>query len=160
MPPQTPYSTDLAGREPIAALRETASRIGAIAGRWAAADFERSYAAGKWSARQLLIHLAQTELALGTRARMALTTPDYAAQSFNQDEWIARDATLTGRAALDAFVAIAVMNTALFASLSPADRETTLTHPEYGSLTVDWIVHQMAGHQIHHLRQLEAIVAR
>jgi DinB family protein len=91
---------------------------------------------------------------------MALTTPNYSAQSFNQDEWIARDATLPGRAALDAFLALAVMNTALFAALSPADRETTLTHPEYGSLTVDWIVHQMAGHQIHHLRQLEAIVAR
>ena len=160
MPPQTPYSDDLAGREPIAALRETTSRIGAIAGGWAAADFERSYAPGKWSARQLLIHLAQTELALGTRARMALTTPNYAAQSFSQDEWIARDATLGGRAALDAFLALAVMNTALFASLSPADRETTLTHPEYGSLTVDWIVHQMAGHQIHHLQQLEAISAR
>jgi hypothetical protein len=160
MPPQTPYTTDLAGREPIAALRETTSRIGVIAGGWAAADFERSYAPGKWSARQLLIHLAQTELALGNRARMALTTPNYSAQSFNQDEWIARDATLTGRAALDAFLALAVMNTALFASLSPADRERTLTHPEYGSLTVDWIVHQMAGHQIHHLRQLEAIVAR
>jgi len=160
MPPQTPYTNDLGGRDPIAALRETTSRIGAIAGGWAAADFERSYAPGKWSARQLLIHLAQTELALGTRARMALTTPNYSAQSFNQDEWIARDATLTGRAALDAFLALAVMNTALFASLSPADRERTLTHPEYGSLTVDWIVHQMAGHQIHHLRQLEAIVAR
>jgi len=160
MPPQTPYTNDLGGRDPIAALRETTSRIGAIAGGWAAADFERSYAPGKWSARQLLIHLAQTELALGNRARMALTTPNYSAQSFNQDEWIARDATLTGRAALDAFLALAVMNTALFASLSPADRERTLTHPEYGSLTVDWIVHQMAGHQIHHLRQLEAIVAR
>ena len=160
MPPQTPYTNDLGGRDPIAALRETTSRIGAIAGGWAAPDFERSYAAGKWSARQLLIHLAQTELALGNRARMALTTPNYSAQSFNQDEWIARDATLTGRAALDAFLALAVMNTALFASLSPADRERTLTHPEYGSLTVDWIVHQMAGHQIHHLRQLEAIVAR
>ena len=160
MPPQTPYTNDLGGRDPIAALRETTSRIGAIAGGWAAADFERSYAPGKWSARQLLIHLAQTELALGNRTRMALTTPNYSAQSFNQDEWIARDATLTGRAALDAFLALAVMNTALFASLSPADRERTLTHPEYGSLTVDWIVHQMAGHQIHHLRQLEAIVAR
>jgi len=160
MPPQTPYTTDLAGREPIAALRETTSRIGAVAGGWAAADFERSYAPGKWSARQLLIHLAQTELALGTRARMALTTPNYSAQSFNQDQWIARDATLTGRAALDAFLALAAMNLAMFDALTRADRETTLSHPEYGALSVDWILHQMAGHQIHHLKQLEAISAR
>ena len=33
----------------------------------------------------------------------------------------------------------------------------TLSHPEYGSLTVDWIIHQTAGHQIHHLKQLEQI---
>jgi len=28
---------------------------------------------------------------------------------------------------------------------------------EYGRLTVDWMIHQMAGHQVHHLRQLERI---
>jgi hypothetical protein len=81
-----------------------------------------------WSARQILTHLAQTEIALSTRARMALTTPSDVAQSFDQDTWIAR--------------------------------ATTLSHPEYGSLTVDGILHQMAGHQIHHLKQLEEIATR
>ena len=157
MPPETPYTTDLGNREPIAALRETTSRIGAIAGGWASADFERSYAPGKWSARQLLIHLAQTELALGTRARMALSTPGYVAQGFDQDTWIGRDSRLSGPEAVDAFVALARMNGLLFEGLSAADRVTPLTHPEYGSLTVDWILHQLAGHQIHHLEQLERI---
>jgi len=160
MAPQTPYSSALDGREPIAALRDTTSRIGEIARQWSPADFERSYAPGKWSARQILVHLAQTELALGTRARHALTTPNYAAQSFDQDKWMARESGLDGPAALNAFLALAAMNLALFASLSPADRETTLTHPEYGALSVDWIVHQMAGHQIHHLKQLEGIAPR
>ena len=49
------------------------------------------------------------------------------------------------------------MNAALFAATSPADRSISLSHPEYGALTVDWIIHQMAGHQIHHLEQLEQI---
>ena len=160
MAPQTPYTTDLAGRDPIEALRDTTSRIGALAGAWSPADFERSYAPGKWSARQILTHLAQTEIALGHRARMALTTPNYAAQSFDQDTWIARESTTSGRDALDAFLALAAMNRALFASRSPADRATTLSHPEYGSLTVDWILHQMAGHQIHHLKQLEETATR
>ena len=52
------------------------------------------------------------------------------------------------------------MSIALFASLSDADRAITLSHPEYGSLTIDWIIHQMAGHQIHHLRQLDEIATR
>jgi hypothetical protein len=160
MPPETPYTNDLAGREPIAALRETTARIGELARAWAPADFERSYAPGKWSARQILTHLAQSELALGTRARFALTTPSYTAQVFEQDHWMARESALPGPAALDAFVALAAMNQALFASLSPADRATAFTHPEYGALTVDWVVHQMAGHVIHHLKQLEEIAAR
>jgi len=160
MPPQTPYTNDLAGREPIAALRETAARISVLARAWSPADFERSYAPGKWSARQILTHLAQSELALGTRARFALTTPNYAAQAFEQDAWMARESTLPGPAALDAFAGLAAMNLALFASLSAADRATAFSHPEYGALTVDWIVHQMAGHVIHHLKQLEEIATR
>src|SRR6185503_17893139 len=66
-------------------------------------------------------------------ARAALTTPNYAAQSFDQDKWMARESGLDGPAALNAFLALAAMNLALFASLSPADRETPLTHPEYGA---------------------------
>ncbi|MBI4485531.1 MAG: DinB family protein [Acidobacteria bacterium] len=160
MLPQTPYTADLGDRDPIAAMRESSDRIRALTAGWTAAEFERAYAPGKWSARQVLIHLAQTELALGSRARLALTTPNYVAQAFDQDRWIALDATISGREALEAFVAISGMNRAFFKALSPADRATTLSHPEYGALTVDWILHQMAGHQIHHLKQLEAIPSR
>jgi hypothetical protein len=157
MPPQTPYSSELGDREPVAAMREATEHIRALAGSWTPDRFDRSYAPGKWSARQILTHLAQTELALGTRARMALSTPDYTAQPFDQDLWMQREPAQSGREALDAFVALARLNAALFASLSPADRATPLAHPEYGALTVDWIVHQVAGHQIHHLRQLEQL---
>jgi len=49
------------------------------------------------------------------------------------------------------------MNRAFFETLSEADLSTPFSHPEYGSLTVDWIRHQTAGHQLHHLKQLEQI---
>jgi len=160
MPPITPYTADLDNREPVSAMRDTVARIRALVSTWRPDQFERTYAPGKWTARQILTHLAQTEIALGCRARMALTTPGYAAQSFDQDQWMAREPATTGHDALDAFLGTAAMNTALFATLTDADRATTLAHPDYGSLTVDWIVHQMAGHQIHHLKQLEAITNR
>ena len=138
-------------------MHAVGKRLHELLDGWSPADFERTYAPGKWTARQILMHLAQTEVALGYRARMALTTPGYAAQSFDQDAWMAKESALGGEEALDALLAIMAMNRALFASLSADDRAMTLTHPEYGSLTVDWIVHQMAGHQIHHLKQLEVI---
>src|SRR5260221_13210981 len=121
MPPTTPYSADLAGRDPILAMRESSARYRAIAGGWSPAQFERTHAAGKWTARQVLVHLAQTELALGTRARMALTTPDYHAQNFSQDDWLAHEGTLSGRDAREAFLAMSRMNAEFFAALSARD---------------------------------------
>ena len=157
MAPTTPYTEDLAGRDPIDAFRDTLARFRALVGAWSPSDFDRGYAPGKWSARQILVHLAQIELGLGTRARLALTTPGYVAQPFDQDRWMAREGTLGAREALDALLAIGAMNAAFFASLSPADRALTFSHPEYGAISIDWLLHQMAGHQIHHLRQLERI---
>jgi hypothetical protein len=80
-----------------------------LTNRWSAGDFERSYAPGKWTARQILIHLAQTELALGNRARMALTIPNYAAQKFDQDQWVEREGSLDARTAVEALLALMTM---------------------------------------------------
>ncbi|MQA31452.1 MAG: hypothetical protein GEU82_16725 [Luteitalea sp.] len=157
MAPVTPYSAALADRDPVTAMRESAERVRVLTAAWGPENFERSYAPGKWTARQILTHLAQTELALGTRARMALSTPGYVAQPFDPDAWMLREHSLSGRDGADAFVVLNRMNAAFYGALAPADRQTPLAHPEYGALTVDWIIHQSAGHQIHHLRQLEQI---
>src|SRR5262245_901580 len=122
MPPQTPYTADLGDREPIAAMKQTPARLRALTKPWSADRFEKSYAAGKWSGRLVIVHLAQTELALGTRGRMALTVPGYVAQAFDQDDWIGRDSRLEGLGAVDAFCAVASMNALFFESLTAAER--------------------------------------
>jgi hypothetical protein len=160
MAPVTPYSADLSGRDPIEAIGDTIARVEAMTANWTPAEFQRSYAPGKWSARQILTHLAQSEIAFGTRVRMALTVADYAAQSFDQDLWMARESDLNGPAAANAYLSTSRMNLAFFEGLSEADLATPFSHPEYGSLTVSWILHQTAGHQIHHLKQLEEINQR
>ena len=155
--PTTPYTRYLGDRDPIATMRESLETFQSLTRDWPADRFERSYAPGKWSARQVCTHLAQTEMALGCRARMAISTPGYAAQSFDQDVWMSHEQGMDGREALQAFLALARMNVMFFERLSAAERATALSHPEYGELTVDWIIHQMAGHHINHLLQLERI---
>ncbi len=160
MPQTTPYSGALAGREPLAAMRDATGRYEAITAGWTVQDFERSYADGKWSARQILVHLAQTEIALGFRARMTLVTPNYTSMNFAQDQWLASEQSTDAATARHAFLALSRLNQLFFANLSREQLDTALTHPEYGPLTVDWILHQMAGHYWHHLGQLEQIVRR
>ena len=88
---------------------------------------------------------------------MAVVTPNYVAQPWDQDTWVPLDAGLTGTDAVSAFVAVGSMNLSFFERLSPAQLEIGMRHAEYGHLTVNWILHQMAGHQINHLQQLKAI---
>lgn len=152
-----PYATDLGDRKPLEALAETPGRIQKRVDGWTTQQFERSYGPGKWSARRILVHLAQTELALTTRARFALTQQGYAAQAFSQDDWLPLDDRMDARTALDAYLTMRRMNIEMWRALTPDQVNRPFTHPEYGALTVGWIMAQMAGHDIHHLRQIEQI---
>jgi hypothetical protein len=152
-----PYGSDLGDRDPLRALEETPERIRKLVEGWSPDRFERSYAPGKWSARRVLVHLAQTELSLGTRARFALTQDGYAAQSFSQDDWLPIDDGLNAKGALAAYLALRRMDVAMFGRLTAAQRDRSFSHPEYGTLTVWWVANQLAGHDLHHLKHFEMI---
>jgi hypothetical protein len=61
------------------------------------------------------------------------------------------------RAALDAYTALRQFNLAMWRGLTPEQINRGFHHPEYGELTVGWIMAQMAGHDIHHLKQFELV---
>ena len=152
---KNPYGDDLGDRDPYQALGETPQRINALVGGWTDEQFERSYAPGKWSARQILVHLTQTELALSTRARFALTEPGYKAQAFDQDDWMPLDEATDARTALNAYLALRAFNLVMWRGLADEQKARPFSHPEFGDLTAGWIAAQMAGHDIHHLKQFE-----
>jgi hypothetical protein len=153
---KNPYAEPLGALDPIKGLSETPKKIKALTSKWTARQWNKSYAPGKWTARQIAVHLAQTELALTTRVRFAASAPGYVAQAFDQDAWIALDHS-DGPTAVDAYVALRRFNLAMFKGMSPKLRKQPFTHPEYGELTPDWVAAQLAGHELHHLRQLKAI---
>jgi uncharacterized damage-inducible protein DinB len=152
-----PYGEDLGNRDPLEALADTPGRIARLVETWSADRFERSYASGKWSARKVIVHLAQTELALGTRARFALSQQPYTAQAFSQDDWMPIDEQADARTALEAYAALRRLNLAMWRKLTLEQLARPFQHPEYGELTVGWIRAQMAGHDIHHFKQLEMV---
>lgn len=154
--PKNPYAAALGAADPMKALSTTPRRIKTLTSKWTARHWQRSYAPGKWTARQILVHLAQTELALTTRVRYGASQEGYVAQPFDQDAWLSLDAA-DGPTALDTYMALRRFNLAMFKQLSPELRARPFTHPEYGALTPAWVMAQLAGHELHHLTQLEQI---
>jgi hypothetical protein len=154
---ENPYAKYVRGRDLVAVLAETPERIAGLAARWGDGAFERTYAPGKWTARQILIHLAQGEMVFSTRIRFALAEPGYVVQPFDQDPWIALETQPTGEEALQAYLGLRRFNLPLWRALTPEQRSTRFLHPEQGEIDVNWLLTLIAGHELNHLPQLEAI---
>jgi hypothetical protein len=154
---KNPYAEALGKNDALTALADTPKKFKRLTAKWNKRQWEKSYAPGKWSARRVLIHMAQMELGLTARVRWALGQEGYVAQPIDQDAWLAADDHSDGPTALEAYLALRRFNLALFKGLSPAQRKRTFTHPEYGDLTAMWVAEQLAGHDIHHLKQLQQI---
>jgi hypothetical protein len=78
-------------------------------------------------------------------------------QPFDQDAWLLREAGTDGRVAFWAYYAMRHLNLQLFATLGPEERRRPFTHPERGPMIVEWVLESLAGHERHHLPQLETI---
>jgi hypothetical protein len=154
-----PYGKHVEGMDVLASLGETAARIDSLVRGWPPAAYERSYAPGKWTARQLLTHLVHIEMVFSERIRFALTTPGYVVVPFEQDDWIKVDNRADGATASAAFLALRRLNLAFFRGLTPEQRAHRFRHPERGEIDVEWIITALAGHDRHHLPQLETIAA-
>ena len=158
--PANPYASFVGTREPREVVESTALELHRLAGRIGTARMTTPRAPGKWSARDILAHLADCEIAFSYRLRQVLAEDHHVIQPFDQDQWAAPYAKMDANAALTLFEALRNWNVALFKTLTPEQFQRTTKHPERGEMTFQTIVETMAGHDINHLQQLEEIAAR
>ncbi len=154
-----PYASFLGDRDPIRVIGETAERLENLAQTLGSEGVKRSTASGKWSAREILCHLADCEIAFGFRLRQALAEDNHVIQPFDQEKWATTYSHYEAPAALAVFSALRGWNIKLIASASPGSLSKPVTHPERGPMTFKVLVETMAGHDLNHLRQLETIAA-
>jgi len=153
-----PYAAFLGGRDPLAVIPSTAERLGTLVDR-IGDRVTVSPAPGKWSARDILCHLADTEIAFAFRLRQALAEEHHVVQPFDQEKWARSYGRADVGAALVVFTVVRRWNTDLLRGLTPEAFQRALTHPERGDMTFRVLVETMAGHDLNHIAQLEAIAA-
>jgi hypothetical protein len=154
-----PYSQFLGELDPFEVLAETQSSIPAIAGKLGVKGLQRSYAPGKWTAAQVVAHLADCELAFGFRVRQIVSEPQLPIQPFDQDLWARYYTDVNGLEAARTFQTLRAWNLAMFRLLSKDDLNKAASHPERGPEKAETVIRIMAGHTLNHLGQLQKVLA-
>lgn len=154
--------TALGTRDPMQVLRETPAALRlTIAGR-SAEQLGRPEAPGKWSVRQVIQHLADSELVGGFRYRMVLAHDRPTIQGYDQDLWAERlhydEADID--TAIGDFTTMRQGNIRLLLRATPADRERVMVHAERGEESLTHMIRMYAGHDLVHLRQMARILGR
>jgi len=152
-----PYAIHIGAREPREVIETTVLELHRLAGRIGAARITTPRAPGKWSARDILCHLADCEIVFAFRLRQVLAEDNHVIQPFDQEQWAPPYASQNAERALTTFEAVRLWNLALLDTVTAAQRAKPVTHPERGEMTFETIVETMAGHDVNHLKQLEEI---
>ena len=137
-----------------------AAPAGAVGGNHRSRRLEVSPAPGKWSARDIISHLADAEIVFSFRLKQTLAEDHHVIQPFDQDLWAKSYPSCNTQLALAALSAVRAWNLALIQSVKPADLSKPVTHPERGTMTFQTIVETMAGHDRNHIKQVEAIAGQ
>jgi uncharacterized damage-inducible protein DinB len=151
----------VAGKNPLRVQSTTAKRLAALVKRASPAKLRKRPAPDKWSVAEILAHLADAEIVTGWRIRLILGAPGTPIQAFDQDAWAAAGhyAKRDARKSLEQFRVLREANLALLKLLTPEQWKHYGMHAERGEESVERLLSMMAGHDINHLEQVEAILA-
>jgi DinB superfamily len=145
----------LGGDEPIEVLRRTLHELQHSIEGVSETDLSRAPGPGEWSPRQVLSHLADSDLMVHVRVRMIVTQDRPQLVGYDQEAWAARFGNLlSGAEVVDWWRALRQANLRLFETLTPEEWQRVGMHTERGQESALLTVQMQAGHDRMHLDQL------
>jgi uncharacterized damage-inducible protein DinB len=135
----------------------TSARVESLMGAIGKDRVSEAPAPGKWSAREIVAHLADCELVFAFRMRQTLAIDNPTVQPFDQEKWAAVYGAYDENSAMQTFSALREWNLAFLRSLKPEDFQRKMTHPERGEMTLQTVIETIGGHDLNHIGQLERI---
>jgi DinB family protein len=149
----------LGSRDPLHVLADMPGTLRQAASGLSAEQEVTPEAAGKWSVKQVVQHLADSELVGGFRFRMVLAHDSPMLPGYDQDLWAERlhyqDSDLP--TALEDFATFRAANLRLLRAATPEDMHRVMRHAERGDESLEKMIRLYAGHDLVHLRQIARI---
>jgi hypothetical protein len=124
----------------------------------AGSEFDFVPAPGKWSIRQIVAHLSDSEIAAAMRLRRIIAEDNPRLEAYDQDAW-ANNLGYSRRKpsqALETFRRIRAENYELLKELPEAAFDRVGLHTERGPLTLKQLTQLIAEHAENHAAQLRA----
>jgi hypothetical protein len=151
----------LGDARPLAVLRDTPAALRQALAGLTDTQLSRPEAAGKWSVRQVLRHLADSEIVWAYRLRMILAHDRPPLTGYDQDAWAERlhYETADVTQSLELFAVVRGANLRLLARASAEDLQRVGVHAERGAESIEHLLRLYAGHDLLHLRQLARVRA-
>ena len=158
-----PYSRRILGnvidKDSLAVLRGTPRRLQTLLRGLTAKQLRTPPSKGKWTITQLICHLADTEIVLGFRLRMAIAQSGSPLQAINEQEWALglgyESADVRERLRL--LTVLRLEHVRMLKSLPAGGWKRFGMHQERGKETITRMAHMYAGHDLNHLAQIRAI---
>jgi hypothetical protein len=154
------YAKALGGDDPIEVMASTPERLRKLVKGLTERQLSQKPAPGKWSIKEIIAHLADGEVILGSRYRFVAAHDHPALAGYDQDAFVERLGPLNAKGAdlLDDFAMARAINLGLFDRLPPEAFDRVGLHAERGEESIRSMVAMYAGHDRHHLAQIETIV--
>jgi hypothetical protein len=148
------------GKDPMVVLADAPQKVERLVKGATNERLGKRPAPEKWSVTEILAHLADVEIVQGFRIRMILGSSGTAIQGFDQEVWAAYSnyASHDPALSLEGWRVTRERTLRLLKSLSPEMWDRYGMHSERGKETVRRVTEMMAGHDINHYRQIEAIL--
>jgi hypothetical protein len=149
----------VSGKDSLEVQRETAKTLAKLIRPLSKKQLSRRPEPGKWSIAEILAHLADSEIVLSWRMRMAICQNGAPLQATGQDRWakILDYARQDPKVSLETFRVLRENNLRMLGALPKDLWENYGMHSERGKESVDQIVRLYAGHDLNHLAQMEKI---
>lgn len=148
------------GLDGLAVLAQTPVRLEALLAGTPHESWRVRPAPRRWSAGEVLAHLADCEIVAGWRVRSILATDGAALQPFDQDAWAETFRYVESDLAesLQMFTAARRSLLSLLRRVDPARLDHYGMHAERGKETIRHLIQLYAGHDLNHLGQIESLV--
>lgn len=124
-------------------------------------ELSRTYRDGSWTVRQLVHHIADSQLNMYQRLKLALTDEHPTVPNFDQDKWaIQPDTKLPVESSISMLEGINERIVSLGDSLTEEQLNRACTHQKNGKITVATKIAKLAWHEEHHLAHIKIALSK